>query len=144
LSDATERIGSKTYRTSVRIHRGVEIAGVLQIESQIDVGFRNIGLRLDAAAIGLDRAWRIAQVFAGQSEREPSAAIARAKLYGMFKLSAGQLRFARLSQARCKRRPRFDEIGRRLKRSPESDDGLLRAVERLQSRAQSRVVHRIR
>ena len=127
----------------VGIHCGVEIAGVLQIESQIDVGFRNIRLRLDAAAIGLDRAWRIAQVFADQSEREPSAAIARTKLYGLFKLSAGQLRFARLSQARSKRRSRFDEIGRRLKRSPESDDGLMRAVERLESGAPSRIVRRI-
>ena len=107
------------------------------------MGFRNIRLRFDAAAIGLDRAWRIAQVFADQSKREPSAAIARMKLYGLFKLSAGQSRFARLSQARAKRRSRFDEIGRRLKRSPESDDGLLRAVERLESGAQSRIVRRI-
>src|SRR5580698_2220404 len=127
----------------VGIHCGVEIAGVLQIESQIDVDFRNLGLRLDAAAIGLDRARRIAQVFADQSKREPSAAIARTKLYGLFKLSAGQLRFAGLSQARSKRRSRFDEIGRRLKRSPESNDRLLRAVERLQSRTQSRGIRRI-
>jgi hypothetical protein len=125
LGDATERIGPKTHRTPVRIHRGVEIAGVLQIESQIDVGFRNIRLHLDAAAIGLDRARRIAQVFADQSKREPSAAIARTKLYGLFKLSAGQLRFAGLSQARSKRRSRFDEIGRRLKRSLKSNDSFL-------------------
>ena len=143
MGDATQRIGPKTHRASVRIHRGGEIAGVLQIESQIDVGFRNIRLRFDAAAVGLNRAWRVAQVLADQSERKPSAAIARTKLYGLFKLSARRLRFARLSQTRSKRRSRFDEIGRRLKRSPKSNDGLLRAVERLQSRTQSRIVRRI-
>ena len=109
---------------SIGIHRGVEIAGVLQIESQVDVGFRNVRLRLDAAPIGLDRAGRVAQVFADQSKREPGAAIARSKSHGSFELDAGRLQFARLSQARSKRHSRFGEIGRRLERSSESDDGL--------------------
>jgi hypothetical protein len=71
LGDATERIGPETHRTSIGIHRSVEIAGVLQIESQIDMDFGNVRLRLDATAIRLDRAWRVAQVFADQSKREP-------------------------------------------------------------------------
>ena len=60
-------------------NRGVEIAGVLQIESQIDMDFGNVRLRLNATAIGLNRAWRVAQIFADQSKREPSAPIALSK-----------------------------------------------------------------
>ena len=61
------------------------------------MGFRNVRLRLDAPAISLNRAWRIAQVFADQSKREPGAPIAWSKRYGSFELGAGQLRFAGLS-----------------------------------------------
>ena len=104
------------HRASIGIHRSVEIAGVLQIESQIDMDFGNVRLRLDATAIRLDRAWRVAQVFADQSKREPSAAVARQKSYGSFKLDAGQLQCARLTQARSNRHSGFGKVGRRSKR----------------------------
>ena len=56
LTSAPGRCG-RTYRAEAAsrvdsIHRGVEIAGVLQIKSQVDMGFRNVRLRLDAAPIG--------------------------------------------------------------------------------------------
>ena len=104
------------------------------------MGFRNVRLRLDAAPIGQNRARRIAQVFTDQSEREPRAAIARPKSEGSFKLDAGRLEFAQLSQAGAKRRSGFDKIGRRLKRPSKSSDSLPGAVDRLKRGAESRVV----
>ena len=73
-----------------------------------------------------------------------SAAVARQKSYGSFKLDAGQLQCARLTQARSNRHSRFGKIGRRSKRPSKSDDSLPTAVDRLERRAKSRVVHRIR
>jgi len=128
---------------SIGIHRGVEIAGVLQIEPQVDVGFRDVRLRLYAPAIGMDRAWRVTQVLADQSKREPGAAVARSDIQDSFELDASGLQFARLPQACSKRQSCFDEIGRRVERSPKSDAGLARPVDRLQRRAQSRMIHRI-
>ena len=103
------------------------------------MGLGNVRLRLDAQPIGSDRARRIAQVFADKPEREPGAAVLRPKSCGSFKFGAGQMEFARLSQARSERGSGFSKIGRRLKRPSESDDRLPRAVDRLQRRAQSRV-----
>ena len=107
------------------------------------MGLGNVRLDLDAAPVGLDRARRVAQVFADQPKREPDAAIVRPKGQGSFELGPGRLPFARLSQARSKRGSRFGKVRRRFKRPSEGDDRLPRAVDRLQRRAQSGVVHRI-
>ena len=145
MRDATERIRPETHRVSVGIDRGVEIAGVLQIESQVDMHFGNVRPRLDALAIGLDRAGRIAQVFEDQSEREPGAAVALVEAL-------------RLVQARCAPiavRPSvsstFPAPARASTRSGAASSARRKAtmasawpVDRLQRRAQSRVVHRIR
>src|SRR5665213_107937 len=71
LRDQAEAMGADAIGLSVGLHRGIDIAAVLQHDAKIEHGFGMVGFYFDRLAVGRSRAGIITQILPHETEIEP-------------------------------------------------------------------------